>query len=261
MMSSRFGPPDLSRSVPGLRPSMVALKLHLYTVTVTDYAASLTARLLDVEAKIEALAEADSASQPPQMILPARYPAAPRRFVTTFADADTAEATSSDTSESGSEGSSPRADALGDVDAALAGVKSSLQRLSSQAVALPRVPGRNTAELFHFFNQPAPLEAELRDEVGTNYASPTRKSPCCHTASCITHHAQDLQILAVTQIRGGLLNLWMLLLQARVQQPPADLTSAAGLLVFSSEDCRYVRWVRTLLEEASRRSLPHAVFY
>ena len=53
----------------------------------------------------------------------------------------------------------------------------------------------------------------------------------------------------------------MLLLQARVQQPPAELTSAAGLLVFSSDDCRYIRWVRTLLEEASRLGLPHAVLH
>ena len=132
------------------------------------------------------------------MILPARYPAAPRRFANTFADADAAEAASSDRSERGRDGGSPRADALGDVSAALAGVNDSLQRLSSQAAAPPRVPGRDTAELFHFFNQPAPLEAELRDEVGIMPA-PHARVHACHTTSCITHHARGLQVLAVTQ--------------------------------------------------------------
>jgi len=39
-----------------------------------------------------------------------------------------------------------------------------LLQASAQSSA-PQLPGRDTAELFHFFNQEGPLEAQLRQEV------------------------------------------------------------------------------------------------
>lgn len=156
----------------------------------TEHAHALAERIHAAEARLEQIAEAGGT---PVLVSPARYPAASRPYTNAFsavAPADPADGSRASDSPSSSGGAaSPvaaesfhtaAADALAGTSGALADATAGLRRLAADVAAASaaaaatgnaagvdaaRVPGRDTVELFHFFNQAPPLEPQLRQEV------------------------------------------------------------------------------------------------
>lgn len=162
-----------------------------------EHARALASRLHEAESRLEQLADAEG---PPVFVTPARYPATAQRYANTFSAAAAADGAPSANSgrridSPGGGDASPGADGRTDdaaaaagvvagVSAELAGAVASLRRLASEMEAAraaaaglaplqggadggggPRVPGRDTVELFHFFNQAPPLGPQLQQEV------------------------------------------------------------------------------------------------
>jgi hypothetical protein len=155
-----------------------------------DRAHALAERLHAAESQLEQLAEAGGA---PVVVFPARYPAATGPYRNIFLEDTTAAQPAahagSDVPCSPAGGTSPAASEpagelasgmLAGATEALKAATAGLQRLADDMaaaasaagvagaadVATGRVPGRDTVELFHFFNQPLPMESQLRQEVG-----------------------------------------------------------------------------------------------
>lgn len=154
-----------------------------------DHAHALAERLHAAESQLEQLAEAGGT---PVVVFPARYPAATSPYTNIFQEtlAEAQPIACAECARAGSPagGASPAAaepagegasGMLADASEALQAATAGLQRLAADMAAASaagaagaadastgRVPGRDTVELFHFFNQPLPMEPQLRQEVG-----------------------------------------------------------------------------------------------
>lgn len=154
-----------------------------------DRAHALAERLHAAESQLEQLAEAGGA---PVVVFPARYPTATSPYRNIFREGVTEEEPAAcagsnrpgspdvDGSPAAAEPAGERASSmLVDASEALTAATAGLQRLAADMaaasaagaagaadVATGRVPGRDTVELFHFFNQPLPMQLQLRQEVG-----------------------------------------------------------------------------------------------
>lgn len=153
-----------------------------------DRAHALAERLHAAESQLQQLAEAGGT---PVVVFPARYPAATSPYRNIFHEDSTAAQpavrAASDRPCSPAGNASPAAaepagegasDMLVDASEALIAATAGLQRLAADMAAASaagaagaadaatgRVPGRDTVELFHFFNQLLPTEPQLRQEV------------------------------------------------------------------------------------------------
>lgn len=155
-----------------------------------EHAHALAERLHAAEARLERIAEAGGA---PVFVSPARYPAATRPYTNAFSEAAAEDSTAgaagsqpSKSPDSPGGAASPVADSTAGKDAlagaseALADATAGLRRLAADLAAASaataaagsaadadasRALGRDTVELFHFFNQAPPLKPQLQQEV------------------------------------------------------------------------------------------------